>query len=209
MGSITRLCKRAISLQDGQIVDDGPAAAVVRKYVTSGQTQTGYREWYASNEKPGDKIVQLLAVRAKDANGNIIEELDIRNLVEIEMEFEVLEAGHNLLPHFVFFNELGVNIMNIVDLDKEWQYKNRPRGIYNTKVTVPGNFFSECTVSIHANMVSPETAHAHFIVPNAVAFQVFDTLTGESSRGEYVGSINSVVRPAFMWHTEYKFPVES
>jgi lipopolysaccharide transport system ATP-binding protein len=204
MGAITRLCKRAILLKDGQIIDDGPAADVVAKYMTSGISKVGSRDWYNETKKFGDEIVQLLAIRVRDKNGAIIDTTDIRNPVVIEMEFEVMKDGYNFLPHFHLFNEAGINMMTIVDLDKEWQKKVRPKGIYRTSVIIKGNLFSECTVFIHANMLSLNPLVTHFSAPDVVAFQVFDTLEGDSARGEYGGPLKGIVRPAFEWQTEYK-----
>lgn len=205
MGAITRLCKRAILLKDGQIVDDGPSADIVGKYMTSGTTSTGCREWSEDcKERCGDEVAQLLAVRVLDKNRNILDTLDIRSPVTIEMEFEVLQEGYKLLPHFHIFNEAGVKVMSIVDLDKEWENKIRPRGFYRTMVTIQGNFFSECTVFVHANMISLEPSRQHFSAPDAVGFQVFDSLEGNSARGGWVGPLDSIVRPAFEWNTEYK-----
>lgn len=205
MSAITRLCKRAILLTDGRVVDDGPSADVVAKYMTSGIAQIGCREWYNNEaERYGDDTVQLLAVRVLDKDGVTIDSTDIRHSVTIEMEFQVLKDGYNLLPHFHLFNEAGTNIMSIVDLDKEWQNKTRPKGIYRTAVTIYGNFFSECTVFVHANMISLDPSIHHFSAQDVIAFQVFDSLEGNSARGTYVGSLNSIVRPAFAWQTDYK-----
>lgn len=204
MSAITRLCKRAILLRDGQVVNDGPSADVVANYMTTGITQVGCREWYDEAEKYGDDIVQLLAVRVRDTDRITLDTTDIRNAVVIEMEFQVMKDGFKFLPHFHLFNESGVNMMTIVDLDKEWQNIIRPKGTYRTAVTIPGNVFSECTVFVHANMISLEPPINHFAAADVIAFQVFDSLEGDSARGVYVGPLNSIVRPAFEWNTEYK-----
>ena len=136
-------------------------------------------------------------------DGTTLDATDIRNPVVLEMEFEVIKAGFSFLPHFHLFNETGVNIMTLIDLDREWQNKSRPPGTYRTTVTIPGNFFSECTVFVHANMISLDPVIPHFIAQDVVAFQVVDNLSGGSARGVYAGNLNSIVRPAFEWQTEY------
>ena len=204
MSAITRLCKRAILLREGRIIDDGPSAEVVAKYMATGIAQVGCREWYNEAEKYGDDIVQLLAVRVRSEDGATLDTTDIKNPISIEMEFEVKKDGYKFLPHFHLFNESGVNMMSVVDLDKEWQNKIRPQGLYRTVVSIPGNFFSECTVFVHANMISLEPPINHFAASDVIAFQVFDSLTGDSARGVYVGPLNSIVRPAFAWNTEFK-----
>jgi lipopolysaccharide transport system ATP-binding protein len=42
--------------------------------------------------------------------------------------------------------------------------------------------------------------HAH--EPNAVAFQVIDSQSGDSARGDYVGPMPGVLRPLLKWETK-------
>ena len=53
-------------------------------------------------------------------------------------------------------------------------------------------------------MISLDPQINHFVAPDIIAFQVYDSLTGDSARGGYVGTLDSIVRPAFEWNTEYK-----
>ena len=41
-----------------------------------------------------------------------------------------------------------------------------------------------------------------YFVPEAIAFQVIDTLDGDSARGSYPGDLAGVVRPKLEWRTE-------
>jgi lipopolysaccharide transport system ATP-binding protein len=41
----------------------------------------------------------------------------------------------------------------------------------------------------------------HFYERDAVAFQVIDSMDGDSARGEYGGPMPGVVRPLLKWHT--------
>ena len=43
----------------------------------------------------------------------------------------------------------------------------------------------------------------HFYERDAVAFQVIDSLDGDSVRGDYAGPYPGVVRPELRWTTEY------
>jgi lipopolysaccharide transport system ATP-binding protein len=50
MPAITRLCERAILLDGGLVVKDGPAPEVVSGYLSSGLGTTAAREWPATAE---------------------------------------------------------------------------------------------------------------------------------------------------------------
>ena len=42
---------------------------------------------------------------------------------------------------------------------------------------------------------------AHFFERDAVAFQIVDTMEGDSARGDYAGPIPGVIRPVLDWDT--------
>ncbi len=203
MSAITRLCSRAVLLQDGQLIEDGPAQEIVGKYMTAGESTLGYREYKDNIKQPGGEVARLLRVRALDAAGEVLQVSDIRNSVFLEMEFEVTAPGHILLPHFSCFNESGVRLFVTVDRDPSWRKKQRPKGRYLSKVMIPENFFAEGTVFVSANMLTLAPDTVQFVEKDAVAFQVVDSLDGDSARGDYTGNMPGVVRPIFDWTNEY------
>ncbi len=203
MSAITRLCSRAILLQDGQMIEDGPAQEIVGKYMTVGESALGYREYNDSVKQPGGDVARLLSVRVCDDNDEVSEVVDIRNSVFLEMEFEVITSEHILLPHFSCFNESGVRLFVTVDRDETWRKRKRLKGRYKSKVKIPGNFFAEGTIFVSANMMTLEPDTVQFVEKDAVAFQVVDSLDGDSARGDYAGNMPGVVRPVFDWTNEY------
>ena len=46
------------------------------------------------------------------------------------------------------------------------------------------------------------TRRLEYHKPDAVAFQIIDTLEGDSARGHFQGDIAGTVRPKLDWHTE-------
>jgi lipopolysaccharide transport system ATP-binding protein len=48
----------------------------------------------------------------------------------------------------------------------------------------------------------------HFYEADAVAFQVIDSLDGDSARGDYAGHLPGVVRPLLNWTTQFN-PAET
>ena len=44
----------------------------------------------------------------------------------------------------------------------------------------------------------------HFYEREAVAFQVVDTLDGDSARGDFAGHVPGVVRPMLEWTTQFE-----
>jgi lipopolysaccharide transport system ATP-binding protein len=119
------------------------------------------------------------------------------------MEFDVLKPGHVLVPNFHFVNEEGVYLFVAGDHDPEWQRRPRPRGRFISTAWIPGNFLSEGTLVVGAAISTMDPVTVHFHERDAVAFNVADSLDGDSARGDYAGPVPGVVRPLLKWTTKY------
>jgi lipopolysaccharide transport system ATP-binding protein len=204
MASITRLCSRAILLDQGQIVADGPSHHVVHNYMNRGGCMTSTREWLNPSQAPQGDTVRLLAVRVRTEDGKTAEIIDIRRPVLIEMEYAVLRSGDLLLPHYDLYNEEGILIFGTVDVDPGWRQKPRWEGNWISTVLIPGNLLSEGRVSVAVGMTTTRPEIQQFYERDVVAFQVTDCLSGDSARGDWSGPFDGVVRPLLKWNTEYK-----
>jgi lipopolysaccharide transport system ATP-binding protein len=201
MSAITRLCPRTILLERGAVLRDGPSSEVVGAYLSSGLGTTAAREWPDLSTAPGDDIVRLCSVRVCTERGEVSASVDIRRPVGIEMEYEVLTPGHALMPHLHFYNEEGVYAFVAGDLDPEWRGRPRPTGRYVSTAWIPGNLLSEGTLFVGAAISTMSSLIAHFYERDAVAFQVVDSMDGDSARGDYAGPLPGVVRPLLQWTT--------
>jgi lipopolysaccharide transport system ATP-binding protein len=203
MPAITRLCKRAILLNEGGIVQDGPSHRVVHAYLNEGVVTTAIREWSDMTKAPGGNIARLLSVRVKTEKGLITDVIDIRRSFTIEMKYEVLSPGYVLLPHYLFRNGDGVIAFMSLDNDPEWRKRPRPAGRYVSAVTISGNFLSEGMMFVDASLVTLEPTILEFDACEAVSFQVIDSHDGDSARGDWTGNLPGVVRPLLKWHTAH------
>jgi len=201
--AITRLCPRTILLDNGKVLRDGPSHQVVSIYLGSGLGTMAAREWPDLNKAPGNDVVRLCAVRVRTDNGGITDAVDIRKPVGIEMEYEVLKPGHLLVPNYHFFNEEGVYVFVASDHDPAWRQRSRPVGRYVSTGWIPGNFLSEGSLIVGAAISTMDPVTVHCYERDAVAFQVIDSLDGDSARGDYAGPMPGVVRPLLRWTTQF------
>lgn len=203
MPSITRLCERAIWLDQGRLVMDGPAIEVVGEYLKTGLETTSYREWPTLAEAPGNDIVRLRAVRVKSQDGQVNDTFDIRQPVGIEMEFEVLTPGVVLYPHFTVHNDEGLWLFVSIDNDPAWRRCPRPAGRYISTGWIPGNFLTEGMFSIGAAMRTEEPYTLHFHEHDVVAFHIVESPEKDAARVDHPGRFPGVVRPYLKWETKY------
>jgi lipopolysaccharide transport system ATP-binding protein len=203
MPAITRLCKRVILLNEGRILHDGPAHRVVGHYLQSGLGMTAVREYSDPKTAPGNDIVRVRAVRVRRDDGQISDVADIRRPIGIDMEYEVLKPGHVLTPCYGFTNEEGVCIFIASDRDPIWQRRPRPTGRFVSTAWIPGNLLSEGTLTVGAGILTEDPFTIHCDDEHAVAFQVVDSLDGDSARGDFAGGMPGIIRPLLTWNTQF------
>ncbi|MCG2721643.1 MAG: hypothetical protein L6290_06480 [Thermodesulfovibrionales bacterium] len=203
MPAITRLCSRAILLNHGMIIDDGPSAKVVKNYLTTDDGVPAAREWSDVSTAPTGKFTRILAFGVKTENGESIDTLDIRHPFCIEMQWEVIKSGHALSAHFSFINESGDLVFVTIDLDHEWRGKIRPLGRYWSTVWVPGNLLAEGLLYVGCHVYDNTLNAVDCSEEPAISFQIVDTCEGDSARGDYGRHFPGIVRPLLKWTTKF------
>jgi lipopolysaccharide transport system ATP-binding protein len=202
MAAITRLCERAILLDGGCLQLDGPAPQVVSAYLSSGRGTTACREWPDPQQAPHGEVARLCAVRVRTEDGQITDTVDIRHPVAIEIEYEVLQSGYVLLPHHHIYNDEGVHVFTTHDVDPAWRRRPRPAGRWVSTVWIPGNLLSEGMLFVSSAVMTLDPPMKQFYEPEVVAFQVVDSMAGDSARGDWAGRVGGAVRPLLTWTTQ-------
>ena len=204
MTAISRLCQRVILMEKGAVVSDGISTDVIAHYLATSIGSVALREWPNLNDAPGSQTAKLRSVRVSDSTGNPSAAIDIRKPFQVEMEYNVFESGHVLVPNFHFYNGENVCVFITNDQDKAWKNKPRPAGRYKSTVHIPGNFLAEGTLTVLIALSEMNPVVVHFAMAETVAFQVVDSLDGDSMRGDYGGPMPGVIRPALEWTTDYR-----
>jgi lipopolysaccharide transport system ATP-binding protein len=202
MPAVTRICPRCILLDSGGVVQDGPAQNIISFYMGTEKGTRAECEW-SLDEAPGDDVVRLCSIRVRSKDGRISESLDIRQPITIEMEYEVLQHSSAMFSYFHLFNEEGVELFESFENDQYWRQRSRPPGRYLVTIQIPGNFLAEGIfyVSPALRTMNPEVRR--YRVNDAVAFQVIDSMDGDSARVDYAGGLNGLVRPLLKSDTQY------
>ena len=206
MQYVSRLCDRIILLDQGKLIDDGPAQRVIGKYLLSDESTHAVRRWPNVREAPGNEVVRLRGVYVRSEMGQISESVDIRQPVSVELEYDVLEGGMTIVPSIRLINDQGIAVFDSLDITEETNKVPRDQGTYRSTMHIPGNFLAE---GLHTARVGLSTLHPrqkHVVEPDAVAFNVYDPAEGDSARGDFGGDVFGVVRPKLKWATVYESP---
>ena len=203
MPAIVRLCPRAILLEEGQLKADGPSADIVNVYMTSGETMKAEREWVDPVNAPGDEVVRLHAVRVRSESGLISNVVDIRKPVHLEMEYEVLKPDYKFMIYYHVMTENGIEAFTPIDNDPTWRGRSRPVGDYVSSAVIPCNFLSEGIYFVGAAIRTLNPYVRRFTGYDHVAFQVADSIEGDTARVDFSGKLAGVVRPMLKWDTQF------
>ncbi len=202
MPAITRLCERAILLEEGRVLQDGASGEVVMGYLAAGLGTTAAREWPDPAKAPGSEIARLRAVRVRGEDGRVSDTVDITRPFTVEIEYEVLKSDYVLMPNFHFYNEEGLRLFPAYDLDPQWRRRPRPAGHYVTAIRIPGNLLSEGTLFVGAGVQTSDPVITLFYQPDAVAFRAVAKSEARSVQNHYPGRQTGIVSPALKWATQ-------
>ncbi len=203
MSAVARLCNKAIFLRDGRLVKQGLTHEIVGEYLYNSGALTGCREWLDPAKAPQDDIVRMCAIRVRTEKGIVTDTVDIGEAVGVELEFEVLQPGHLLVPNFGFRSDEGDFLFVSNDRDLAWLRRPRPVGRYSSTVWIPGHFFAEGTVIVGGGLVKEDPFHEYCDYPEAVAFHVTESNEGVTARGDYAGDMPGLIRPLLKWTTQF------
>ena len=204
MDAISRMCGQVVLLESGKVVSCGSPEEVIPTYLEKTRNVGPEEKWQCTETAPGDEIVRLRRVRVRNQKGQTTDIHDIRLPIGIEMDYEVLERGHILIPVYHLISEEGTVIFAVQDVASEWRRKPREEGLYSSTAWVPGNFLAEGSMVLDIEIVShiPDT-RIHAFARKIIGFQVIDSHEGDSARGDYKGPVPGLVRPMFEWTTSF------
>jgi lipopolysaccharide transport system ATP-binding protein len=203
MQAIAQLCDRAILLDGGEVQLDGPSSRVVARYLQEHAGTGSERHWADVAEAPGGDLVRIRSVRVVDEDGDVVEFVDVRRPVGIELAFTVLADGPAVVPKIKLVDDHGQVAFNAIDTSERWHAPASP-GDFTATAWIPGNFLNEGLVLVDAAVVELGTVRFrhHAGVGEAVSFHVQDPCEGDSARGDFLGQWKGVVRPLLHWTSE-------
>jgi lipopolysaccharide transport system ATP-binding protein len=203
MSAVARLCNKSIFLKEGRLIKEGPTHEIIGEYLYNSGTLTSCREWLDPTTAPQDEIVRMCAVRVRTEKGVVTDTVDIGAAVGVDLEYEVLQPGHVLVPNYGFKTDAGVFLFMALDRDPAWLRRPRPVGRYSSTAWVPGHFFGEGTIIVGGGLIREAPFHEHCDYPEAVAFHIAESNEQVTARGDYTGEIPGAIRPLLKWTTNY------
>jgi len=204
MSSILRLSKRVLLIKTGSIGGIGQPEEMVSLYLTAGEDSLAHREWINDKDMPGNAVIKVRSVRVVDEKLRTIETSDIRNKIGIEIIFDQLQISEPIVPTISLYNDQGQHVFNAIDTNDFWK-KPCAVGRYISIAWIPENLLNEgrLSVTIALNTHSSGNAIRQAVVRDAVVFQVFDPLAGDSAKGHFTRKWGGAVSPLLNWSLQF------
>jgi ABC-type polysaccharide/polyol phosphate transport system ATPase subunit len=135
LGALARLCPRALWLDHGRLMEDGPSTRAIERYLEKAAPR-GSRAEFAP--EPG-KRVQLLSVAVTNREGAPLEAPRRDRELTLSARFRVAEHGASLDMAFVLRNRHGAKVLDeVLGVDTgEPLSSDRAPQTYEARLTVP------------------------------------------------------------------------
>jgi lipopolysaccharide transport system ATP-binding protein len=204
LSAVTALCSRAILLEHGRLVQDGPAADVIERYLQSSGAATGETRWTDVASAPQTDHVRLLRVCIRqqispDPTGFV----DVNLPVLVDIDYECRRQGGRIWTGIWLRDRLGTMIFaaesNSSSDEDPRAIHRQPQdlGTYRTTCTIPAHLLNQAayTIAVIAGCDGPV---AELIVEDAVDFTSNDPQMLEKG---YHSLWSGLVRPWLPWNT--------
>lgn len=202
MAAVSNLCTTTAFMRNGTLQSIGPTERIIEEYISYGRFDAGqiFKNDIQYSRRSSKASFESISILSK---GEITSSIDIKNDVTVELKYRVLVDGAVVYPSVHLLDNMGTCILATFNGKSATfnidEYFGKPlkKGVYESKLIIPGNFLNEKTYSISAFLV-PEDSSDMEIAQEVLSFSVTDT---GDMRKEYGGDWTGLIRPKMAWNT--------
>jgi lipopolysaccharide transport system ATP-binding protein len=194
MASISGLCSRALLLDRGRLVNDGPAPAVIESYMRANEDADAIGVPRRIEHRRNDDI-RLHSVMVSAAGDAQRAYLDTGDDLQLTVDFESLKPGRNVDVTFDLYNEQGIHVCHFGRCCAE--DGKLPAGAHRCVAVFPGSILNAGHYTLHV-MFGLDQKHVLLRHENAAGFTLEDAI---GNRGANFARLPGVIHPPTRWTT--------
>lgn len=203
MSAILHLTQRAIVLDQGRVVFDGPTPEAVDYYMGAAMIRSGERVWAPEEVPTTAAPFRPMALRVRDARGRATEQVRSTEPVTVEFEYRLDAPIRGLRVGIYLLSMRGEYVFTSFDTDDPQAFERwveRPAGHYVSRCVIPADLLNggRYLLSVNASVYGVKR---YFQEDNVVAFHVDATGAPGSQWAE---ARPGLVRPRLAWEIEYE-----
>jgi lipopolysaccharide transport system ATP-binding protein len=191
MTALRKLCRRAVWLDAGQVIETGDAGDVINHYLQKNTVASLESVWEDNLMAPGNERVRLRSVR-------VIAETDPGKPITVHTPLRIEFIYRNYMANAVLnVSMLLNNLEEVCVFNVGSGFACLPAGLIRQTLEIPGDFLN--VGSYYVNMIIVKDASVGVLFQNNVV--AFDVVEGEVE-GHWYGHRPGAVRPKLKWVTE-------
>lgn len=195
MAAVTRLCKSAVWMQRGGVVDIGPVHEVVEKYQNTALITSS--EWIYSDNFPSSTSCKIVKILLANVQGNLSGIFDADEDIVFHIEYTVEEESDNLQIAARITNSNSTDVLASFDTDYlKVSMIKRKKGKYRTTFCIPKHTLAPGKYSTLFAVIHPEV-QIHQNIENAIVFEVTYTNSAYALSSRW----NAITAPLYEWNT--------
>ncbi|HEY9827927.1 MAG TPA: ABC transporter ATP-binding protein [Stenomitos sp.] len=193
MTALQSLCKRAILLERGSIVKEGPSNDVVTCYLKTNSICSQEKLWEDTQDAPGNDYGRLRRICILPEQEVDFENISVLTPIKIEIEY------WNFLPNvYLNFSLVLYNKEDICIFNSFSEPEVCAGGLLRGTCYIPGNLLNNDIYRIRLLIVK-DSSIPLIDQQDIAAFEVHDI----TRKGKWYGKWIGAVRPRLKWKTEF------
>ena len=205
LSAVSSICRRAILLEKGRLVQDGPAPEVIETYLRSTGVAAGEATWPDAATAPQTDALRLRGVTVRQAASNgPTAVIDLEQPIEIEIDYESLRPAARAWAGLYLRDRLG-NIAfasetnSSIDTDAASQHRHEyAAGRYRSTCVIPAHLLNQGDYNVCV-LLGRDGPVAELLTEDAVSFSTLDPHLIEKG---YHTNWPGLLRPRLAWRTE-------
>ena len=198
MVAVNSLCRRVIWINGGEVVEDGPSADIVSRYLGKSMKNMDLSEelWEDPGQAPGGDVVRLRSVQVRRRDARQGEPLTMETPFQVEIEF------WNLLPQARLHVTLHLyTAEHIIAFATGCMNTGTPMpaGLFRSTCHFPGNLLNSGLHRFEVLVVQDSSC----VIYRHASRVPIDILDLTERKGTCFGREPGVVQPVLDWTSEY------
>lgn len=192
MGVISQLCSTCVWLDKGEIKDIGQTGSIINTYMLNGISELSSEMAFPDDS---GKSVQLKKISLLDREGNVAQNFNCDNPINIKFDLQVRKQLPGLYGYMAILKPDGTQVLESDSFDATTinPLDGLSVGMNTFMVTVPPRTLGHGDYRVYFSMASQVTGSIHVDVPGIVCGFSLDDVT--SRRGNQRGGFFSTLLP--------------
>lgn len=199
MAAVTRLCTRALWLDEGSIRSDGDARSVVSEYLGNAAPGVARRDWGEAG--PGDDALRLRSVEVTGTSGAGLTSSTQDEPLDVHVTYRVLRSVSDASVGMELRSADGTTVFLTLDSDRAGT-AGQPRepGLYEAVCRLPGALLNEgrYTLSFVGGLPFVRVC---FRADDALTLEIAPGLPTQGEPTRHAFKRPGLIAPTFDWET--------